>query len=91
MVRTWTPFHHTTAKTSDATVRARRARGRSGRSRGAVLTAQLLAPRRLIVIRLIVVDPLAVRRELAETFGATETLDPTSDDGVVKPAIAMLH
>ena len=52
----------------------------------AVLTAQLLAPRRLNVV-----DPHADRREPAETAGATETLDPTSDDDVVRPAIAMLH
>lgn len=41
----------------------------------AVLTAQLQAPRALIVV-----DPIEGRRKLAETLGATVTLDPTSDD-----------
>jgi alcohol dehydrogenase len=41
----------------------------------AVLAAQLISPRALIVV-----DPLAERRKLAETLGATVTLDPTSGD-----------
>lgn len=41
----------------------------------AVLTAQLHAPRALVVV-----DPLENRRQLAEALGATTTLDPTSDD-----------
>jgi alcohol dehydrogenase len=49
----------------------------------AVLTAQLVAPRAVIVV-----DPLADRRKLAETLGATATLDPTSDD--VAAAVAEL-
>lgn len=49
----------------------------------AVLTAQLHAPRALIVV-----DPLEDRRELAEALGATVTLDPTSDD--VSTAVAEL-
>lgn len=49
----------------------------------AVLTAQLSAPKALVVV-----DPLADRRELAETLGATVTLDPTRDD--VPRAVAEL-
>jgi alcohol dehydrogenase len=41
----------------------------------AVLAAQLISPRALIVV-----DPLPERRKLAETLGATVTLDPTSGD-----------
>jgi alcohol dehydrogenase len=41
----------------------------------AVVTAQLLAPRALIVV-----DPIAGRRELASRLGATATLDPTGED-----------
>lgn len=49
----------------------------------AVLTAQLHAPRAVIVV-----DPLADRRELAATLGASVTLDPTTDD--VAAAVAEL-
>jgi alcohol dehydrogenase len=49
----------------------------------AVLTAQLVAPRAVIVV-----DPIADRRKLAETLGATATLDPTGVD--VAAAVAEL-
>lgn len=49
----------------------------------AVLTAQLHAPRALIVV-----DPIAGRRKLAEALGASVTLDPSSDD--VPAAVAEL-
>ena len=49
----------------------------------AVVTAQLLAPRALVVV-----DPLAARRELAATLGATATLDPATDD--IATAVAEL-
>jgi alcohol dehydrogenase len=41
----------------------------------AVLTAQLVSPRTLVVV-----DPLPERRELATRLGATVALDPTSED-----------